>query len=415
MFLFAHLLTSGHRMHLEGENTIQNKSEIYLCFLFSRYVGINLHYGQSSILNLGLVRVLGSATSNRILELVKGRLSLFGIDDINKQILSIVTDGCNVMLKIGTLISPVNQELCYAHSLQLSILDVLYIKNNAQQHQEFSNELDKDEDDNDIESECMLEQLEDEEHEFDIVSDYKPLIELIRRIVCYLRKPKQQEVLLKEQERIGVSELTMILDVRTRWTSLYRMLNRFNDLFRPALKALKILKNDDLYNQAKEIDRRILSDLVECLKILEVASKNFSKLDCTLLTAERIIKFTLLKLSDIKSPLARKLTNSIKTRFESRRSFLAHILIYLDTRKLNVISESDVVIYLERLIRRLYSFDESLNVSTAVDCASDSIQSMSLEKELNNYVQSNSIDEVLDRSRLTSSIVDEIENFKKPV
>lgn len=32
------------------------------------------------------------------------------------------------MLKVGTLIAPVHQEPCYAHCLQLAILDVLYDK-----------------------------------------------------------------------------------------------------------------------------------------------------------------------------------------------------------------------------------------------------------------------------------------------
>lgn len=67
---------------------------------------------------------MDSGTSSNLLNLVKKRLSTFGIDDLNSQILSIVTDGCNPMIKLGSLISPVHQELCYSHCVQLAIIDV---------------------------------------------------------------------------------------------------------------------------------------------------------------------------------------------------------------------------------------------------------------------------------------------------
>lgn len=43
------------------------------------------------------------------------------------EIVCIMTDGASVMTKVGK-ISPTDQQLCFAHGLQLAVLDVLYRK-----------------------------------------------------------------------------------------------------------------------------------------------------------------------------------------------------------------------------------------------------------------------------------------------
>lgn len=91
----------------------------------TRFVGMVLHYQNSQIFNLGLFKVTGSANAVNILELVVNALKKFGVD-FWKHIVCIMTDGCNTMKKIGKDVAPVIQQLCFAHALQLSILDVLY-------------------------------------------------------------------------------------------------------------------------------------------------------------------------------------------------------------------------------------------------------------------------------------------------
>jgi len=65
-----------------------------------RYLGINLHYGDEDVISLGAVRIMGSSNAENILNLVKERLSSFGLVLIDNLILSITTDGCNTMLKV---------------------------------------------------------------------------------------------------------------------------------------------------------------------------------------------------------------------------------------------------------------------------------------------------------------------------
>lgn len=88
------------------------------------------------------------------------------------------------------------------------------------------------------------------------------------------------------------NELRLISDNKTRWTSLYHMLERFKNLYDPVVNALKKL-DSELLVQLDTIDRNKLNELVEVLQILEVASRAFSRVDCNLLTAERTIDFIL--------------------------------------------------------------------------------------------------------------------------
>jgi len=51
--------------------------------------------------------------------------------DLKHDIVSLTTDGAAVMKKVGRLIPPYHQ-LCFAHGLQLAVVDVLY-KNSAKE------------------------------------------------------------------------------------------------------------------------------------------------------------------------------------------------------------------------------------------------------------------------------------------
>ncbi|GBP72417.1 hypothetical protein EVAR_33108_1 [Eumeta japonica] len=62
-------------------------------------------------------------------ETLRKKLKKFEID-LDEDIVAITTDGASVMVKTGSLV-PAFQQLCYAHGLQLGILDVLYKKNES--------------------------------------------------------------------------------------------------------------------------------------------------------------------------------------------------------------------------------------------------------------------------------------------
>jgi len=65
--------------------------------------------------------------ATKCIELVQKRLSMFGLC-LETDFVGIVTDGASVMTKVGKLLAATGpaQQLCFAHGLQLAVLDVLY-------------------------------------------------------------------------------------------------------------------------------------------------------------------------------------------------------------------------------------------------------------------------------------------------
>lgn len=88
-----------------------------------RYLNVNVHHKERHF-NLGLIRIHGSCTAEPCIDLVKNRLTSFGLD-FDCDIIGITTDGASVMVKVGKLL-PCYQQLCFAHGIQLAVVDVLY-------------------------------------------------------------------------------------------------------------------------------------------------------------------------------------------------------------------------------------------------------------------------------------------------
>jgi hypothetical protein len=119
-------------------NILQNKQRVSLTFdewtstRNRRYMNINVHLSdkqQPSFYSLGLIRVKGSMPAEKCCELLEKKLKSFGIS-LTDHVVAICTDGASVMTKVGKLIAP-EQQLCYAHGIQLAVLDVLYKKPKA--------------------------------------------------------------------------------------------------------------------------------------------------------------------------------------------------------------------------------------------------------------------------------------------
>ena len=90
-----------------------------------RYLTINVHGANGEVINLGLVRVLGSQTSDSLIEIIKDRLKKFGLS--LDQVVYITTDGASIMIKLGKNVQPVHQ-VCIAHAIHLAVCDVIYKK-----------------------------------------------------------------------------------------------------------------------------------------------------------------------------------------------------------------------------------------------------------------------------------------------
>ena len=111
------LKKKGHRSSLTFDEWTSTRNR--------RYLNINVHFS-SRVWSLGLVRVHGSLPAEKCVELIEEKLENFDLC-LDKDVVSITTDGAAVMKKVGKLIEP-EQQLCLAHAIQLAVIKVLYKK-----------------------------------------------------------------------------------------------------------------------------------------------------------------------------------------------------------------------------------------------------------------------------------------------
>ena len=109
------LKKQGHRFSLTFDEWTSNRNRRYMC--------INVH-SNTQFWSLGMIRVHGSMPAEKCVELLQQKLSDFGLN-LTEDIVCISTDGASVMTKVGKLIKA-DQQLCFAHGIQLAVLDVLY-------------------------------------------------------------------------------------------------------------------------------------------------------------------------------------------------------------------------------------------------------------------------------------------------
>ena len=100
-------------------------------------MNVNIHE-LKSYWNLGLIRILGSMPAEKCVSLLKERLHNFKIN-LADDIIGITTDGPSVMKKFGKILE-IDQQLCFAHALQLAVISVLYKKDAS--HLEVNESLD---------------------------------------------------------------------------------------------------------------------------------------------------------------------------------------------------------------------------------------------------------------------------------
>ena len=121
---FSHQIKAEHRYSISlDEYTSQNR----------RFMNINVHDAEKHW-SLGLVHIQGSLPSKRITEVLKKRLSEFGLD-LDRDIVGVTTDGASLMVKFGKDNQFIHQ-LCLAHGTHLSVCDILYKKKQLEEDAE---------------------------------------------------------------------------------------------------------------------------------------------------------------------------------------------------------------------------------------------------------------------------------------
>jgi len=327
------LINRGQRLSLTFDEWTSQKNQ--------RYLNVNVH-NIGTHFSLGLIRIYGSCTAEHCISLIKERLNNFGLD-LETHIIGMTTDGASVMRKVGKLMS-CYQQLCYAHGIQLAVVDILY-KNNinkgheicSSQNEEITSSVDsnKDDDIDDYNDETNEEQglaVTVDQPPGKLISNYNDLINKVRKVVKVFKKsPTKNDAYLQKyvQQELG-KNLSLILDCRTRWNSLLNMLERFYSLRMCISKALIDVASEI---QISEEEWNNINNLNLSLQPLKLGVEVLCRRDSTLVTADTTFRFILEKLDKQQGLLCAELATALRQRIKERRTDLTGILIYLNNPK----------------------------------------------------------------------------------
>ena len=256
-----------------------------------RFMIVNVHSYDNVFWNLGLVRIKGSIPAEKCITYLQKTLKEFSIAIEN--IISIITDGAAVMKKIGRLLD-VNHQLCLAHGIQLSVIKVLYKRsvsdNISVENQEVAItefEHGEDEEDDVMEDIGVFDVIEDTS-----TTDSSIQHESIGPIITKIRKI---DILQKHVKDEFKKELTLILDTKTRWSSMLIMLARIYEIKNCVRKSLIDIKSDiDL----SENDLNVVSNIIMALQPVKGAVEVLCSRDTNLYVADLTIRFMLDELSN---------------------------------------------------------------------------------------------------------------------
>lgn len=308
-----------------------------------RYLNLNLHLftgGAANIWNLGLARIEGRFPAEACVTALEKKLQDFKID-LNLDVIAVTTDGAAVMKKVGRLLSA-HHQLCFAHGLQLAVLEVLYNKRQEQEEEEIQaevlenrpdNESDNESEDGNDEQGNFL--VEEEIQEEELLPQYRELIQKVRKIVKVFssKSPVKNDLLQKYIKAEFGKELQLILDCRTRWSSLASMLSRFNEVKHCISKALIDLKLTSSSFSFTDEEFMTLTDIELALEPVKLAVNVLCREDATLVTAETTLRFMINKLNRQNTRLSQELVVSLSRRIKERRTSITAVLLYLENPK----------------------------------------------------------------------------------
>lgn len=305
-----------------------------------RYINVNVHAfvkEKPIFWNLGLVRIYGSLPAEACITILKEKLSEYELS-LDKDIVCITTDGAKVMVKVGKLIKP-DQQLCYAHGIQLAVVDVIY-KQQISSNEEISMQ-------NETVGERVDENVEDDiendendtfdlsfptpVNEVNLAVEYVEVIKKVRKIVkLFKHSPTKNDLLQTYMEKDMGKSFSLLLDCKTRWSSLCQMVTIFNKAKLCVSKTLVDLglgANLDYIFTEQEYD--VLMDLERILQPVKLAVEVLCRRESNLITAETTLRFVISKLKDIKTHLAEKLVDSLRKRISERQINSTAVLLYL--------------------------------------------------------------------------------------
>ena len=285
-----------------------------------KYIKINVH-DENTHWSLGMEKLRGSINSARLTEIVSKKLTEFNLE-LNKHIVGCTTDGASVMVKFGKEIAPFHQQ-CIAHTIHLSVCDVLYTNRNDIEQTEIPAQNEETSDENeDVDHENNVlgfESQEDVTKQFS--EDYRDMLEKVRRICKIFRKSPLKNGQLQDFVRGEFGkELMLTLDCKTRWNSILPMIDRFIKLKNCIPKALRVVGSTEVISES---DWHTLCVLSDTLNPVEIVLKKLCSDGMNILKAEASITFLLSKMKSMQNCFAAQLHQSLLQRYSQRRQIEA--------------------------------------------------------------------------------------------
>ncbi|UYV72264.1 ATP6V0B [Cordylochernes scorpioides] len=257
-----------------------------------------------------------------------------------------------MMVKLGHIIGPL-QQLCYAHGLHLTVMDVLYALKKERVVPEFVSatvneaESDLSEDDNEDTSPFNV-SLEKNINE--VTKKARVVVKLCKR------SPLKNEILLnymRQDNRISTS-MCLILDCRTRLDSLLNMLERLL-----SVKSALIDVNANVRLTDEDFD--IMTQVISALKPFRAAVAAICRRDATLLAAEATVKFILEELQAQSHSLSKDLQNYFQKRILEERCNKTYLVLqYLHNPQAPLEKKKMVKDFSVKLLLRLKPLQEQM-------------------------------------------------------
>ena len=381
-----------------------------------RYMNVNVH-GSKNIWNLGLSRINGRFAAENCVKLLEDKLESFQLN-IRNDISCIVTDGASMMQKVGRLL-PCEQILCFAHAIQIAIVNVIY--------KQTKKEVDKDNDESvlDLDSDEGMQVGTRNECDVEITEKFtlRNVIMKVRVIVrMFRRSPLKNEVLQNHVKEDHGKELQLLLDSKTRWSSLMSMLERFNLLKSSIKKAIIDIKADTFLNDS---EWNIISTDSRNLKSIKLAVDALCRADANLLSADATFTFVLENF-DENEEIGREMKKEFEVQINRRRTVVSDVLQYLHNggktkihKNILRLSKTEITKIIISLIQRLSSevaleIDPTISESTKMD-DDKPIESLETQLSLQEILQqkikeslSESRSKVLQKSSIHSKIRSEM-------
>lgn len=239
------------------------------------------------------------------------------------------------MKKVGRLFDAEHQ-LCIVHGLQLAVVEVLY-KKQPKPSSEAVNEEDaanivEDISDDDVENQdysqsfivdgdtAELNELTDECNIFTLIQKIRTAVKSFRQ-----SPTKNDEVLQKYVIEEFKENFSLILDCKTRWSSLLAMIERFYKLKNCVRKALIDIKSNIVFSDE---EMETIETLIEILLPVKLAVEALCREDANLLTANTTLEFLLANIGS-RTQLHDKMKSALRRRITERLTDLSNILQYL--------------------------------------------------------------------------------------